>query len=191
MSTMNPVDLAGVAIEANSGAPIVVLREHDAPHRLLPIFIGGPEAVSIAVALSEEVPPRPLTHDLMASLVRALGGTLTAVEVTEISEGSFLASLLLVGPAGEQRIDARPSDAIALALRLGAPLFVSDAVLDAAGAQPAEAVDESTIDDTVEEFRSFLDGVDPSHFAADPEAVGEAEGGTETDNDPNTSDDGG
>jgi uncharacterized protein len=180
---MKQVDFAGLAIEATSGTPIVVLREQAEPHRILPIFIGGPEALAIAAAVNGEVPPRPLTHDLMAALVRGLDGHLDAVEVTELSHGSFLASLALHGPTGEQRIDTRPSDGIALAVRLGAPLFVSDEVLDEAGTLPAdvleqrgidataEPVDAAAIDSAVEEFRSFLEEIDPQQFT-DPSPDG-------------------
>ncbi len=168
---MKRVMVAGLAMEATSGVPLVVLREDDAPHRLLPIFIGGPEAAAIALAVSGQASPRPLTHDLMAALVQSLDGHLDSVEVTDLREGSYLATLSVHGPAGEQRLDTRPSDAIALAVRLGAPVFVADQVLDEAGTLPAaegdEAVmDDATIDQTVDEFRAFLDDIDPSQFAA-------------------------
>jgi bifunctional DNase/RNase len=171
-------------VEASSGVPLVVLREDDAPHRLLPIFVGGPEAAAIAVAMSGQPSPRPLTHDLMAALVTSLDGQLDSVEVTELREGSYLATLSMHGPAGEQRLDTRPSDAIALAVRLGAPLYVADEVLDEAGTLPPtegdEAVmDDASIDQTVEEFRAFLDDIDPSQFAGGAgEAFPGGEGGT-------------
>ena len=130
---MRRVDLAALAVEATAGAPVVVLREHDEPHRLLPIFIGGTEAAAISLAVSGQEPPRPLTHDLLSAVVTSLGGHLDAVEVTAVDEGAFVAALSMVGPGGEVRLDARPSDAIALALRLDAPVFVSDQVLDEAG----------------------------------------------------------
>jgi hypothetical protein len=171
MIAVKAVDLAGLAVEATSGAPIVMLREQDQPHRLLPIFIGGAEAAAIALAVSGQVPPRPLTHDLMADLIQSLDGHVDAVVVTEVKDGAFLATVSIHGPSGEQKLDTRPSDAIALALRLGAPLFVNEAVLDEAGTLPPptadddeDAPDQATIDDAVEEFRSFLDNVDPSHF---------------------------
>src|SRR5687767_14800312 len=122
---MRSVDLVGITVEASSGAPLVVLREHDAPHRLLPIFIGETEAASIAIAVAGMTPPRPLSHDLMAELVEMFHGRVDAVEVTELRDGSFIAELAVHGPDGDRRFDTRPSDAIALAVRLGAPLFVS------------------------------------------------------------------
>lgn len=175
-SCMNPiaVDLVGLHVESTSGAPLVLLREHDAPHRVLPIFIGESEAASIAVALSGQAPPRPLTHDLMATLVATLDVRVESVEVTDVVDGAFTASLVLSGPAGGQRLDTRPSDAIALAVRVGAPLYVDDAVLEQAGAVIGEADDEAAgqldpavIDDEVAEFRSFIDTINPDDFGTD------------------------
>lgn len=177
---MKRVDIAGIALEASSGAPLVVLREQDEPHRLLPIFIGGVEASAIALAATGQAPPRPLTHDVMAALIDSLDGHLDAVEVTELTDGTFFASLNVSGPAGERRVDSRPSDAIALAVRAGAPVFVSESVLDEAGSLPdaegAEAqLDEGAIDAAVESFRSFLDDVDPDAFALPTLEAGESD----------------
>jgi hypothetical protein len=159
------VEIVGLHIEATSGAPLVLLREHDEPHRVLPIFVGGPEAASIAVALSGETSPRPLTHDVMAALVESVDAHVEAVEVTDLRDGAFLAQLAISGPAGGRRLDTRPSDAIALAVRLGAPLFVSDAVLEEAGTLLVEAFDEETIEEEVAEFRNLLDELDPAEIA--------------------------
>jgi bifunctional DNase/RNase len=171
---MDPVavDLVGLHVEANSGLPLVLLREQAPPHRVLPIFIGESEAASIAVALSGDAPPRPLTHDLMVTLVTRLDASVESAEVTDLVDGVFTASLVLWGPTGGQRLDTRPSDAIALAVRVGAPLFVSDSVLEQAGALLGEFTHEGTyddlvdaaIDDAVADFRSFLDTVDPEDF---------------------------
>jgi bifunctional DNase/RNase len=173
---MKQVDLAGLAVEANAGAPVVILREHDEPHRLLPIFIGGLEAASIAMAATGQEPPRPMTHDLMATVLGELGGRLDAVEMSELDEGTYAAALKLDGPMGGRLIDARPSDALALALRLGAPVYVSDDLLDSAGSLPVidldEAMDDTVlpdeeIDEAVAEFRTFLDDIDASQFELD------------------------
>jgi uncharacterized protein len=161
---MKRVSVAGLAVEETTRAPLVLLREDDAPHRVMPIFIGQSEATAIALEINGQTPPRPLSHDLMASLVDILDGQLEAVEVTELSGGIFIASLEVRGPGGSHRVDARPSDGIALALRLGAPLFVGEAVLDEAGTVPPVEIDEEHIDETVDEFRSFLEGLDPSEF---------------------------
>jgi len=166
---MRAVELVNVGIEASTGAPLVLLREHDEPHRLLPVFIGGVEASSIAIALGDEPPLRPMTHDLLLTLVEQFGAELDRVELTRFEDEMFFADLVVVDPAGERRIDARPSDALALAVRTGAPVLVSDDVLDEAGAlpEPVESadVDPADIDDEVDRFRAFLGDVDPSDFA--------------------------
>jgi len=169
---MSLVDVLGIHLEPTTGTPVVLLREHDAPHRYLPIFIGAAEAAAIAIAVVGQEPPRPLTHDLMAALLTGLGGTVDAVQITAVSEGAFYARLEVDGPAGRQSIDARPSDAIALAVRLGAPVFVDDTVLDAAGtllddATEAGPVTEAEIDEQVESFRVLLDQIDPTDFDDD------------------------
>jgi uncharacterized protein len=171
---MISVELVGIQVDPISGAAALVLREHDAPNRLLPIMVGQADASSVAIAASGNRFPRPMSHDIMAALVDALDGHLDAVEVTELQEGTFLANLAVSGPSGQHRIDTRPSDAIALAVRMHAPLFVSEAVLDEAGAVPIELPDpsdeqeqlalEAAIDAEVDEFRSFLDDLDPADF---------------------------
>jgi bifunctional DNase/RNase len=181
---MLPVDLTGIALDINSGAPMVVLQERDEPRRVLPIFVGPPEATAIAIAAAGQRAPQPLVHDVMTALVAALDGHVDAVEVNDLREGVFTASISLSGPTGQRRVGSRPSDALALAVRTGAPVFVDEAVLDAAGHLPQEIepvesdadaipqLDEATIDTEVESFRSFLDDIDPADFAsssADPE----------------------
>jgi bifunctional DNase/RNase len=162
---VKPVDLVGLQVEPQSGVSLVVLQEHDAPNRLLPIFIGGPEAASIAIALSGAAPPRPLVHDVLAAMVGALDATVASVEVTDMRDGTFIARITLRGPAGDHHLDARPSDAIALAVRTGAGLFVAEAVLDEAGELVAHLPDEEAIDDAVDQFRHFLDELKPEDFA--------------------------
>lgn len=180
---MRRVDITGIALEANTGAPLVVLREQDEPRRLLPIFIGPPEASAIAIAATGQKPPVPLVHDVMAALVKSLDGQVEAVEVTGLQDGTFFASINLSGPAGNRRVGSRPSDALALAVRTGAPVFVADEVMDVAGTVPS--VDEApepdpvaldaAIDAEVDSFRSFLADVDPADFIdadlADPDDV--------------------
>lgn len=164
---MRLVDLVGISMETDGS--VVVLREHDAPHRLLPIAIGGAEAMSIAIAASGQTVPRPMSHDVMAALVESLEGHLDAVEVTDLRDGTFFANLALTGSIGARRLDTRPSDAIALAVRLRAPLYVSDHVLDEVGALPTPLDDEANavIEAEVSEFHDFLADLDPADFLDD------------------------
>ena len=161
---MKAVDVVALEVEATSRLPVVLLREQDAPHRVLPIIVGGYEALSIALALRGDSSPRPLTHDLLADLIHVVDARVDHVEVTALHEGTFLAELVLEAPIGERYLDSRPSDAIALALRLHTPLFVSEAVLDEAGARVLGETDQGDIDEDVDHFRRFLDRVDPAQF---------------------------
>jgi bifunctional DNase/RNase len=173
MVGMKAVDLLGVQLVAGSGALVVLLQEHDEPHRVLPLFVGGPEASAIALGAAGATAQRPLTHDVMADLVQQLGAQLERVEVTALEDSTFYADLVVVGPTGDLRVDARPSDAIALALRAHAPLFVSDAIMDEAGAPldeddledgPDDVIDVEAIEAEVDEFRDFLADLDPDDF---------------------------
>jgi uncharacterized protein len=174
MFLMRAVDLVGIQFDPAAGVSVLVLRERDDPNRLLPIVVAGADAASIAMAAQGVRPPRPMTHDLMASLIASLEGQLDGVEVTEVRDGAFVAELAVSGPTGHQRLDTRPSDAIALAIRLGAPLAVSEQVLDIAGAVPVPsldpdpALDPSQIENEVDTFRQFLAEVDPADFDAPP-----------------------
>jgi bifunctional DNase/RNase len=125
------VEVAGVGVDAASGNPVVRLvetaRGGDAGARELPIWVGPFEAQAIVMEMRGMAPPRPLTHDLMKRLVERLGGKLTRVEVAELRDSTYIATVHLEGPGGKPvTVDARPSDAIALALRLHAPILVAE-----------------------------------------------------------------
>lgn len=152
---MREVDVIGVRVEMPSNQPIVLLREVSG-ERYLPIWIGAVEATAIAFAQQGVVPPRPLTHDLMKDMLLATGNGLAEVQITQMKDGVFYATLVLDSGAV---VSARPSDSIALALRTGARIVCAEAVLDEAGlAVPEEQEDE------VEKFREFLDHVTPEDF---------------------------
>lgn len=158
---MKRVEVLGVRVEMPSNQPIVLLREVDG-ERYLPIWIGANEATSIAYVQQGVVPPRPLTHDLLKDVIDGVGRTLEAVRVTRLDEGVFYAELDFGDGAV---VSARPSDAIALALRTSSPIDVADEVLDEAGVLiPDEGEDE---EDEVERFREFLDQVTPEDFGSD------------------------
>ena len=160
-ASMKPVDVVGVRVEMPSNNPIVLLRQVDTD-RYVPIWVGANEATAIAYAQQGVVPPRPLTHDLMRDVLGALKVELERVEVTDLDDGVFYAQLVL---SSGVTVAARPSDAIALALRTGSPVFVADEVLEEAGVHiPDEAGDEA--EDEVEKFREFLDQISPEDFGA-------------------------
>ncbi len=150
------VEVIGVRVEMPSNQPIVLLKEVEGL-RYLPIWIGAVEATAIAFAQQSLTPPRPLTHDLLASTIKTLGSALVQVRITEVRDGIFYAELQF---DGGQRLSARPSDALALALRAGAPIIASEALLSEVG---IEIPDQS--DDEVEKFREFLDQINPEDFA--------------------------
>ncbi|CAB5064532.1 MAG: bifunctional nuclease family protein [Candidatus Nanopelagicaceae bacterium] len=152
---MKRLEVIGVRVEMPSSQPIVLLRETGGD-RYLPIWIGAVEATSIAFAQQGVLPPRPLTHDLLKDLLLAVGSNLEQVEISEIKDGVFYATLKL---ANGVELSARPSDAIALALRTGSPIFGGEALLDEVG---IEIADQS--DDEVEKFREFLDQIEPEDF---------------------------
>jgi bifunctional DNase/RNase len=122
------VTVAGVTIDPVSKTPIVVLREPETGD-VFPIWIGLLEANAIALALEGAEPPRPMTHDLMKSILQATGTRLRSVEIADLRESTYFAHLHIEGNGDSVRVDARPSDAIALALRCGARILVSEAVL--------------------------------------------------------------
>ena len=152
-----PVEVVGVRIEMPSNQPIVLLKEVEGI-RYLPIWLGAVEASAIAFAQQGLVPVRPLTHDLFTSVLRIVDAQVERVEVTDLIDGVFYAELHL---AGGRTVSARPSDAIALALRAGAPISASESLFSKAG---IEIPDQS--DDEVEKFREFLDQINPDDFAS-------------------------
>lgn len=165
---MAEMELVGVRVEMPSSSPIALLREVGGAGRVLPIFIGAPEATAIAFALEEVVTPRPMTHDLLQNLLDELGVSLEKVTVTELRDGVFIAELELHAHDGVHTLSARPSDAIALAARTGSPIFAAEAVLDEAGyieEVEDEAEDPVQSEEIVEEFRDFIDSVNPEDFA--------------------------
>ncbi len=154
------MELLGVRLELPANAPVVLLREQAGERRVLPIYIGPEEAKAIALALEGVVTPRPMSHDLMRDLVVSLGAEVQRVVVTELRDSTFFAEIELSVAGAVQRVSSRPSDAIALAVRVDAGIFATPDVLDAA-ANPVE--DQNQI---VDEFRAFIEQVNPDDFAS-------------------------
>ncbi|HJQ77042.1 MAG TPA: bifunctional nuclease family protein [Acidimicrobiia bacterium] len=154
-----PVEIVGVRVELPSNQPIVLLREEDGT-RYLPIWIGANEATAIATAMEGVQPPRPLTHDLMRSVLDAVGALAVRVVITEMRDSVFFADLSLDVSGNEVKVSSRPSDAIALAVRTGTPVLVAAAVLDEAGVHFEDEDEE----EEVARFREFLEEVTVEDF---------------------------
>jgi bifunctional DNase/RNase len=138
---------------------VVVLKEKDAERYLL-IWVGSSEAGSIAMALQGIAPPRPLSHDLMQTLMKELGVTVSQVLVNDLVDDTFYAQIKLDSASGPVRLDSRPSDAIALALRVGVPVFVASTVLDRAGIVPQTGEDGKPDEEKLSIFRDFINTLD-------------------------------
>jgi len=157
------MQLVGVRVEMPTNNPIVLLREADGQHRVLPIFIGPVEATAIAFAIQGVTTQRPMTHDLLRDVLAALGVGVERIVITELRDRTFYAEIQMTRDGARCEVSSRPSDAIALAARLGTPIFADETVLEEA----AVAVgDEEEEEDEVERFREFLEGVNPEDFAS-------------------------
>lgn len=163
---MVEMELIGVRLELPTNTPIVLLRETDGHQRQLPIFIGQAEANAIALALEGIETPRPMTHDLFASVLGTLGVAIERIVVTHLDNGTFYADLHLSGPEGPHVISSRPSDAIALAVRTGSPIFAADDLLDELEVTVVERSEQPDKDAVVEEFKAFIETVDPEDFGS-------------------------
>jgi bifunctional DNase/RNase len=158
------MELVGVeAPERPTRTPVVILREVAGQRRVLPIFIGVPEAQAIALTMQNIETPRPMTHDLMKNLLDEVGAQVERITVTELREGTFFAEIILSAQGEVRTVSSRPSDAIALAIRIGSPIFAEDDVLEEAGR--VEQPDEEEAEQVVEQFRDFIDHVNPEDFA--------------------------
>lgn len=173
---MKEMDLVGLRQHENIGVPIMLLKEPDGDERILPIFIGKSEALAIALALEGVVSPRPMTHDLMADVVSASGMELVRAEIVDLEDRTFFAEMVFCRKGDEEnafRISSRPSDAIALAIRMDAPVFAVDKVLDEAGFVPSEEeemedddAEEEQPEEVIEQFKEFIDNVSAEDFEA-------------------------
>ena len=160
---------------------ILFLKVEEDAHKVLPVFIGANEAQSIAQALGDEPPPRPLTHDLLKSVLDSVDAVVTRVEITDLREGTFYGKVhVLRSDVEESEFDARPSDAIALAVRFQAPILVARKVFDEAAVPVTEKPeaptvsvekDEEDVGETREEIEALTEDAlpTPSAPAAPPE----------------------
>jgi bifunctional DNase/RNase len=159
--------VVAVGVESVTSQPLLLLQEAGGDHRLLPVWIGAPEANTIALAQHDISGPRPGTHQLIGRVLTALGRHLEQVRITEVRDNIFYAELIL---DRDTRVSARVSDAVALALHLGIPIHAEDTVLDQAAVintvVRVEGDDRAQADE-VEKFRRFLDSASPEDFDAD------------------------
>ena len=158
------MELAAIRVELPSNTPVVLLRESGNSARTLPILIGHQEANSIAFALQGVETPRPMTHDLMKDLLVALGVHVDGVVITELVNGIFYAEIRMRHAGESFVVSSRPSDAIALAVRIGVPIFAEDELLDAEAVTFDDDEGEGE-EEVVREFQQFIENVRPEDFA--------------------------
>jgi bifunctional DNase/RNase len=163
---MVQVRVIGLALDSRS-QPVILLKpilEEAGSGTMLPIWIGAQEATSIFIAVEGEQAPRPLAHDLMKTLLETVGAEVERVEVTKIEGGTFYAEITLRTREGRRIVDARPSDSIALAARVDAPIWVADEVLEEAGIADETEGPHEDEEAKLAEFKRFLEEVDPEDF---------------------------
>ena len=151
----------GVSFDVIGKQPIVLLKTLEG-NRFLPIWIGHPEATAILIKLQGTTLPRPMTHDLLASVIIDLEAEIARITVTELRESTFYATLTLLKDGGEIDLDARPSDALALAVRTDAPIFASDDLVNENAIEFEREIDDT--EEIVDSFRDFLDSINPEDF---------------------------
>jgi uncharacterized protein len=159
---MQEMVIYGVSFDMVGKQPIVLLKTREG-NKFLPIWIGHPEAAAILMKLQGATTPRPMTHDLINEVLSELDVSCVRVSVTELKENTFYAAITLQANGREVDIDSRPSDALALAVRTGAPIFAADEVIAESGIE-FEHEDEDA-EEVVDKFKEFLDQVNPEDFA--------------------------
>ncbi|WP_436796080.1 bifunctional nuclease family protein [Actinospongicola halichondriae] len=163
------MELVGVRVDMPSNTPVLLLQEREGERRLLAIMIGGPEAQAIAFALDNVETRRPMTHDLITTLVDELGAHIERIVISALRDDIFYADLVLRADEDTHVVSARPSDAMAIAVRVGTPVYAEEAVLAEVGYVEEETpADDDAVDadEVVEEFREFIDQVNPEDFAS-------------------------
>ncbi len=157
---MIEMHLGGLGFDPKNMSPIVLLRDTE-ERNFLPIWIGMFEAAAIAMELQDFRPPRPMTHDLITEVIKLLKAKVTRITIHDIVESTFYAEVEIQPESGEPiRLDARPSDAIAIAVRTSVPIFVSEAVMMKAKMVNAEKDEEES-----KEFKDFIDNINPDDFS--------------------------
>jgi len=158
---MIEVRVAHLGVDQATKSPVVLLREKDG-ERVLPIWIGPAEASAIAMEMQGIKAQRPMTHDLLRHVIVGLGGELRRVTITTVRDNTYFAELLLQRDADMVQVDARPSDSIALALRLHAPIFTTDDLLDHGGSEAGTPAPDRRLD--ADSLKQYLEKLDPQDF---------------------------
>jgi bifunctional DNase/RNase len=153
----------GLALDEKNQSPVLILKDL-AEEKVLPIWIGAMEAMAISLALNKVDFPRPMTHDLLLSAIIGLGAVVSGVEITRVEEGTYFAELVLRLGDEERRIDSRPSDAIALAVRAEAPVFVAEGVLAEAGISSGESQHAVFKTDAAKKWTEELEKISADDF---------------------------
>lgn len=158
--------LAALRVQLPDNTPILLLQETGSGRRTLPIYIGQSEAQAIAYALQGVEAPRPMTHDLMRDLIVEFGATVDCVVITELRDRTFFAEIRMTSGGRRRTVSARPSDAVALAVRLESPIYAEEALVDAEGYVIGDesAVTEAGSDELLSQFRDFIEGIRPEDF---------------------------
>jgi bifunctional DNase/RNase len=162
---MKPLSVRAVRLDRMSNTPIVTLREEESPRRQFEIFIGAPEAASIQIALDDEKTPRPLTHDLFVLALERINVSVERVVLTHVSSGTYYADVVLLPDGGQETtVSARPSDALAIALRASCPIYALETLLDEVGEVVEEEPDQPAEAEIIDEFRDFIENISPDDF---------------------------
>jgi bifunctional DNase/RNase len=156
------MQIYGVSFDMVGKQPIVLLKTVDS-NKFLPIWIGHPEAAAILMKLQGASTPRPMTHDLLSDVLEQLDAKCERVSVTELRDNTFYASITVSINGTEMEIDSRPSDALALAVRVSAPIFADEGVIEESAIEFEHDVEDT--EEVVDKFKEFLDEVTPDDFA--------------------------
>ncbi len=158
---MREMQIYGVSFDMVGKQPIVLLKTID-DNRFLPIWIGHPEAAAILMKLQGADTPRPMTHDLIVEMLDQVDSKCERISVTELRDNTFYASITLSVNGSEVELDSRPSDALAIAVRLGAPIFVAEEVIEESSIEFEQGEEDN--EQVVEKFKDFLDDISPEDF---------------------------
>lgn len=163
---MVEMTLASIRVQLPENTPVVLLQEVGESRRTLPILIGHQEATAIALALQGVETQRPMTHDLMRDLLVSLEVAVEGVVVTQLVDGIFYAEIRMTHHGRRYAVSSRPSDAMALAVRLGTPIYAEDALLESEGVVLQEENDQQQQEEILDEFHRFIQDVRPEDFAS-------------------------